>query len=186
MKTILKLVLFGFILAVLGGCATPHTGNKIDSTSIQKITKGSTTKQEVLSMLGQPSGVSRSGSNTEMWQYMYSKSRGHVWGLYGMMLGMGNPYGKGIDYQNLTIQFKGNLVSDYTFSSTGDSAGNLSSFNGSESVDTVDEEDETPPIPAAVKPVKKAPIAKPLSTKKGGSGAQSVTTPAPLQKTKPM
>lgn len=118
MKIYLKLALIGVILAVLSGC-TIGKGNRIDSTNIPKIIKGVTTKQEVVKMFGQPSSTQITGDGTETWNYSYVRG-GHAFGLYGMLVGMGNPYDtSSYQHQYLIIDFKGDIVSDYNFSTTG-------------------------------------------------------------------
>ena len=69
MKKLLALALTATLLA---GCAT--VGRKLDQTSVDKIKKGETTREEVLKLIGSPDQMTRDGSGNVTFSYMYVRA----------------------------------------------------------------------------------------------------------------
>jgi len=65
-------------LAAMPACTTVSGGRKVDPENISRIKKGTTTKGEVLSLLGKPSSVTHldDGRESLNWAYFYSKFDG--------------------------------------------------------------------------------------------------------------
>lgn len=72
MRTLTAILLSIFF--VLSGCATSSysTGRDFDSSSVNQIIKGETTRADLLQMLGQPFSKTVMSENEEKWIYMYS------------------------------------------------------------------------------------------------------------------
>lgn len=70
---ILKVMLALLIIALVG-CATSSysTGKNFDSSLVNKIVKGETTKDDLVRMFGQPFSKTVISENDEKWIYMYS------------------------------------------------------------------------------------------------------------------
>ncbi len=80
---------FGFVLAILLiillGCASPRPGPKLTRETsygkklppelVAKVKEGTSTREEVRSLFGQPNTVSLTGDGKEMWMYTYSLTR---------------------------------------------------------------------------------------------------------------
>ena len=62
------------IFIVLSGCAISSysTGRDFDSSSVNQIIKGETTKDDLLQMLGKPFSKTVISENEEKWIYVYS------------------------------------------------------------------------------------------------------------------
>lgn len=62
------------LFVLFGGCATSGTarGSAKLEKAMSKITKGTTTKEEVRGLLGDPSGTHKNLDGTEMWTYSSS------------------------------------------------------------------------------------------------------------------
>jgi len=92
-----------FILVLLMSCATGSssiiTGKDFDATHVDKVQKGKTTKNELLTLYGQPYGKSVQGS-TEVWTYMYMRSEGYA----SVGCGSGNVTGQSFQ-KNLSVEF---------------------------------------------------------------------------------
>lgn len=101
MKTIHKLALLCTVIFTLTGCM-PAAGVKMDVASVSTIVRGKTTKQEVLAKWGQPMmrSFARDGEN---WMYVY-QSTIHPLSIF-----------TGVETQNLSIAFSGDIVADFTF-----------------------------------------------------------------------
>ena len=102
----------------LVGCATASgvivTGKNFDTSNIEKVQKGKTTKQEVLQMFGTPPTKKVEGSS-ETWTYSYSKifSKATA-GYFSTVQSEGQIFSK-----NLSIKFDSLNVAelvDYTIS----------------------------------------------------------------------
>ena len=72
MRTLTAILLSIFF--VLSGCATSSysTGRDFDSSLVNQIVKGETTRADLLQMLGQPFSKTVMSENEEKWIYMYS------------------------------------------------------------------------------------------------------------------
>jgi outer membrane protein assembly factor BamE (lipoprotein component of BamABCDE complex) len=101
------------------GCATSTiiTGKNFDMNKADKIQKGLTTKQEVLSLLGQP--FQRTLSNSvEVWTYQYTKAVGKATSLLVTTNATGQAY-----YKNLTVMFDStNVAQSVSSTVSGDPA----------------------------------------------------------------
>ncbi len=158
MDKILKLALISFFLVILGGCAVGQMGREMNPSDVKKITRGVTTKQEVVALLGQPGHVSHSGDGSEYWSYTYIQGS-HAFGIYGVLLGQGNPYDPNSrNIQTLMITFAGKVVSYYNFS-TGGPSGNAGH----------DPSETYVPAPLNVGDREKLLGGKQITTKKAGS-----------------
>lgn len=108
-----------FILVLLMSCATGSssiiTGKDFDATYVDKVQKGKTTKNELLSLYGQPYGKSVQGS-TEVWTYMYLRSEGHA----SVGCGSGNVTGQSFQ-KNLSVEFDSSgIAQSVNYSVSGD------------------------------------------------------------------
>lgn len=104
------------ILAVLlvSGCASSgyiiETGNKkLTKPFIESIEKGKTTKQEILSALGQPQFKTQAGILGEMWTYSRSQERHYAKNFFS-----GDEVSGFI--ASACITFDGDIVKDVTLS----------------------------------------------------------------------
>lgn len=61
-----------FAIIFASGCAT--VGRKIDPSNFEKIKKGETTKDEVVSLLGSPDHLTISGNGNTAMTYIYSRA----------------------------------------------------------------------------------------------------------------
>nr|WP_249213265.1 MULTISPECIES: hypothetical protein [unclassified Tatumella] len=99
----------------LSGCATSGNKSIQNETQVsiqQKIVKGVTTKNEVKSYFGDPTGVTFTSDGSEQWQYMLAdvKISGKTFiPFYGLF-----DNGATTDMKQLIILFKGDVVSNYT------------------------------------------------------------------------
>lgn len=73
MKKLLKYIILASALAITG-CATSHVtvGNDFNQLQVQKIVKGTTTKQQLVTLFGQPYSKAVIGANSEKWLYQYT------------------------------------------------------------------------------------------------------------------
>ncbi|WP_349290178.1 MULTISPECIES: hypothetical protein [unclassified Tatumella] len=112
----MKKIIASFIIALtLSGCATSGNKSIQNETQVsiqQKIVKGVTTKNEVKSYFGDPTGVTFTSDGSEQWQYMLAdvKISGKTFiPFYGLF-----DNGATTDMKQLIILFKGDVVSNYT------------------------------------------------------------------------
>ncbi len=69
------------LLAVLGGCVSSGSmamKNENTTTLQKKIIKGTTTKQQITQMFGEPQSRSLDDSGNETWTYVYANSQSNV------------------------------------------------------------------------------------------------------------
>jgi outer membrane protein assembly factor BamE (lipoprotein component of BamABCDE complex) len=97
------------------GSSSIITGKDFDATYVDKVQKGKTARDELLTLYGQPYGKSFQGS-TETWTYMYLRSEGYA----SVACGSGNVTGQ--SYQkNLTVQFDSSgIAQSVNYSVSGD------------------------------------------------------------------
>ncbi|ARU96187.1 hypothetical protein [Tatumella citrea] len=112
----MKKIITAFIVALtLSGCATSGNKSIQNETQVsiqQKLVKGVTTKGEVRSYFGDPTGVTFTSDGSEQWQYMLAdmKISGKAFiPFYGLF-----DNGATTDMKQLIILFKGDVVSNYT------------------------------------------------------------------------
>jgi outer membrane protein assembly factor BamE (lipoprotein component of BamABCDE complex) len=67
-----RFLVFVLMLGFLSGCAS--VGRKIDQSSADKIEKGKTTKQEVITLLGSPDRITRRANGDTMFSYKYARA----------------------------------------------------------------------------------------------------------------
>lgn len=74
MRTIFMPVIFTLCVFLVGGCATSGTakGKANLEKAMSQIVKGTTTREEVRGLLGEPGGVFKNSNSTEMWTYSRS------------------------------------------------------------------------------------------------------------------
>ncbi|WP_413734349.1 hypothetical protein ACL2XP_17950 [Sodalis sp. RH21] len=72
----MKKMIIPLIFLAVSGCAT--VGNDISSTEVQKIQKGVTTEQSLISMFGQPSAttIDSEGNKILLWSYGHAVAFG--------------------------------------------------------------------------------------------------------------
>lgn len=110
----------------LSGCSSTAGNKSISNESKQsinfKIIRGKTTKNEVLALYGKPTNETSMGSYEEQW--LYSSYKSDMTAL--TYVPIVNLLSSGADTQSrtLTVSFKGEKVSDWTFISKTDSAPN--------------------------------------------------------------
>lgn len=98
--------------ALITSCATSSVtvGNNFDSTKVNEIKKGQTTKSELLQMFGEPYTKTVVSSNEENWQYYFStntaKAQSYIFTTDVQTSG---------SYKNLSILLKEDVVSNFTF-----------------------------------------------------------------------
>lgn len=104
----------GFIVLVvllLAGCATVGNKQITNDELVSKIKIGITTKAEVKQTLGEPTKVTFTDNNEEIWDYIYARSQMRAASLIpvvGIFAG-----GADINNQTLTIRFnKDGLVKE--------------------------------------------------------------------------
>lgn len=121
MKTTSMPVILILFALVVGGCAPLiTTGKNFDLTQVPRIQDKVTTKEEILSMLGQPYNKTITG-DIEMWMYMYSETnrrrtfKESFARDFGLSVAMPSP-----KMQSLSITFKGNVVESHSLSVSGD------------------------------------------------------------------
>lgn len=104
------------ILTLLSGCATATftQGNPFDGSKVDQIEKEVTTKSEILDLFGAPFTKSLSGEDGEIWIYMYtkgqSKAQSYVFSVDVQTEGT---------MQKLEILFKGDVVTNFTYTDGG-------------------------------------------------------------------
>ena len=59
-------------VSLVAGCASTTIGNKFDESQINKIKTGASTKENVLSLMGEPSSKSSSSNGTSIWSYQFT------------------------------------------------------------------------------------------------------------------
>ena len=74
MKRLLSLAASILLLALVAGCATATSGNKIEASKVDQIKKGVTTRAEVEALFGRPETISMMGDGRRMLYYHYSEN----------------------------------------------------------------------------------------------------------------
>lgn len=109
---------FFIIVVLLSGCSTSGNQNLKNETpqSLQsKIIKNKTTKTELIAKLGEPDTKTTHDDGNEQWRYfMYNNqfNASTFIPVVGLLTG-----GSQIQSKTLEIEFKGEIVSKWTFSS---------------------------------------------------------------------
>lgn len=100
------------IFVVLSGCATSSysTGRDLDSSSVNQIIKGETTKADLLQMLGQPFSKTVISENEEKWIYMYSSGTAKAQSYFFTMKVESTGQQKMLD-----ILLRDGIVTNYTY-----------------------------------------------------------------------
>nr|WP_310618177.1 outer membrane protein assembly factor BamE [Pantoea cypripedii] len=114
-----KILLVAATAIVLTGCASG--GNKSIEKETQigvqsKIIKGKTTKQDIKTVYGDPTGVSISSDGKEQWNYVFTNTQ--VSGkafipIYGLF-----DNGASTNMKQLIIVFNGDVVDNYLFNNS--------------------------------------------------------------------
>lgn len=116
----LKLILVLFVaVSFISGCAG-KLGTKIEASNVSKIVKGKTTKKEILDTFGKPYSWSTRQSyrgpngeevkGGETWHYQYAEGKNYFATVSDAF--SGELY-KDNTSQSLTVNFVGDVVSDY-------------------------------------------------------------------------
>ena len=110
MRTLTAILLSIFF--VLSGCATSSysTGRDFDSSSVNQIIKGETTKADLLQMLGQPFSKTVISENEEKWIYMYSSGTAKAQSYFFTMKVESTGQQKMLD-----ILLRDGIVTNYTY-----------------------------------------------------------------------
>jgi|LGVF01.1.fsa_nt_gb outer membrane protein assembly factor BamE (lipoprotein component of BamABCDE complex) len=110
MRTLTAILLSIFV--VLSGCATSSysTGRDFDSSSVNQIIKGETTKADLLQMLGQPFSKTVISENEEKWIYMYSSGTAKAQSYFFTMKVESTGQQKMLD-----ILLRDGIVTNYTY-----------------------------------------------------------------------
>ncbi|WP_240149737.1 outer membrane protein assembly factor BamE domain-containing protein [Erwinia amylovora] len=112
-----------FALISLSGCASTAGNQSIKNETQQsiasKITKGRTTKQDILQQFGEPTRKSAVDKNEDMWVYSIMNSNMSAMS-YIPIVGL---FSNGTDMKSkaLTVTFEGDKVENWTFSESNDS-----------------------------------------------------------------
>lgn len=116
MKRFMLLVMALAVCAA--GCSTVTYGRKFDTARVTEIKKGQTTKQELVAMLGQPTGTERDQSGTERLTYSYGELKSKADPrMFIPIVGLFFMGGSGEQEQTTLIAtLKSNVVQDYSFS----------------------------------------------------------------------
>lgn len=109
-----KIILFYLILVSLNGCFSRHIaeGNNFDIGNVDKIVKGITTKNEILTMFGEPYEIEPLSPTHERWSYAYIEGEANV--QYYYVYTVAETVLK--QQKFLYIEFKDDLVSKFDFS----------------------------------------------------------------------
>jgi outer membrane protein assembly factor BamE (lipoprotein component of BamABCDE complex) len=104
--------------ALLAGCAIGNSAldNETQETLEQKLIRGKTTKDQIISQLGQPGQRGASASGQEYWVYSLGKIGGKVFIPFAPLITGSNGGGT----KTLTIYFTGNVVQNFLYSETRD------------------------------------------------------------------
>ena len=118
-NTILLIPLISMLF--FNGCAPViSSGKKFDLEQVPRIQDGRTTKEEVLSMFGQPSRKNLTGG-TEMWMYTYTEMRRMRTFKESMDIYLGRSMSlQSPKAETLMITFKNNVVQSHSVSVSGD------------------------------------------------------------------
>ena len=65
---------FAIMVVVAFLCSCSTVGHQVDQSAVEKIQKGVTAKQDVLSLIGSPDQITNMESGDCMWSYIYSRS----------------------------------------------------------------------------------------------------------------
>ena len=93
------------VLLILAGCAAT-TGRRFDSSLVDNIQKGKTTKQEIRKWFGEPVSASVDSSGSEVWRYSYQEIPAST-----MFLGVFGAEGK---QETLIINFSRDVVKEFS------------------------------------------------------------------------
>jgi len=95
-----------FVIFTFVSCASSTfvSGTDFDLSKADKIIKGKSTKEEVISLFGQPFNKSMINS-AEIWTYQYMKSTGRATSII-----IATNVTSHVDYKSLTISFDSNGV----------------------------------------------------------------------------
>ncbi|MCK4828373.1 hypothetical protein KA005_72255 [bacterium] len=110
MRTLTAILLSIFV--VLSGCATSSysTGRDFDSSSVNQIIKGETTRADLLQMLGRPFSKTVMSENEEKWIYMYSSGTAKAQSYFFTMKVESTGRQKMLD-----ILLRDGIVTNYTY-----------------------------------------------------------------------
>ena len=112
-------VLLVLLIPVLSACST-HSGNVrvTDQSVIDKIKIGQTTKEEVQSIMGNPTSIMKTGA-AEKWDYTYQKTNIGA-KAFIPFAALSGKSAVGIEYSNATISFdKNGIVADVSSTTSG-------------------------------------------------------------------
>lgn len=104
-----------------GGCASVTQGRKFDESRIPEISKGRTTKQAIISMLGDPQSKNIDTNGNERLTYFYSETKAKMdprmfIPIVGLFFLRTKAEGQS---RTLLVTLKNSVVSDYSYNEGG-------------------------------------------------------------------
>jgi len=102
-----KLIIVIGMAVFICGCAS--VGRKLDESKVDQIKQGTTTRDQVIQLVGSPDQITRDGSGNITFQYIYSHAtaKGSSFiPIYGAFAG-----GANVQNQFLSVTFTNNVVS---------------------------------------------------------------------------
>lgn len=110
MKMLGRFLFSILLLACLAGCVS--VGHKIDQSAAEKIEKGKTTREQVISLLGSPDNITRTGRGDTIFMYNYTRATpkpATFIPIVGALVG-----GADVQHQMYLVTFDSNgVVKDY-------------------------------------------------------------------------
>ena len=141
MKSIAKHTLSLAVAAVLlSGCAS--VGRKLDQTSVDKIQKGITTREQVLQLIGSPEQISKNSAGEVTFQYLYTRASAKAATfipIVGVFAG-----GANVQTQSVSISFGADGVVKDVVSSYGATETGMGMSTGSKAALDPVEQDKRP------------------------------------------
>ncbi|MBZ0092037.1 MAG: outer membrane protein assembly factor BamE [Sulfuricellaceae bacterium] len=110
MNSKMQFLLAMLFLVFFSSACTSTMGRKIDISGTTQIRSGVTTKEDVLSTLGQPYSRNIAPDGKETWLYLYSAATATP-GMSALFLGMFGQGSVSKETQQIAISFSGNTVS---------------------------------------------------------------------------
>ena len=75
-----RVMAFVLLVGLLSGCVS--SGRKIDQAAVETITKGETTKAQVITLLGSPDQITKLGSGDTIFMYNYMRAYAQAYYFY--------------------------------------------------------------------------------------------------------
>lgn len=117
MRIFFRITVAALVVALISGCALGQYGQQYDEAYIQHIRKGKTTKENILSNLGEP-GRRGVVNGAEVWSYFHYGEDNLAKNLLATFK---HGYGLApvtVNAKTLDITFRGNVVKDFSYTTT--------------------------------------------------------------------